>query len=262
MDKKVKYVTQEFIKRHQHYSIWFYIFVILIIAFPNHAIAQTLSISVGWNKPPYVIEETNSGFELDMVSAIVASIGYYVSYVYVPFGRSNTLIKVGKVDAALTMNQRMDINNLVLSQPYISYQNAVISLKGRSIKINSVSDLKSYSIVAFQNASVVLGRDYQQVANISPLYLELPDQRKQVEMLLKGKVDLVVMDINIFNYFSRKLVGSSHISNVDIHRLFPKTHYNIAFTKQTLMLEFNKAMKAYKQSDDYTHLVAKYEFLY
>lgn len=228
----------------------------------NQAFASTISISVGWNKPPYVIESLHSGFELDMVSAIFTNMGHTVSYVYVPFGRSNTLIKVGKVDAALTMNTRMDTANLALSDPYISYQNAAISLKGRSLEINTIADLKKHTIVAFQNASVVLGDEYQEAATQSPLYLELPDQRKQVEMLLKGKVDFVVMDINIFNYLSRELIGRSHMENVVIHRLFPKTSYQIAFTEQKLMLEFNRAMKAFKQSDDYQRLITKYEFLY
>jgi polar amino acid transport system substrate-binding protein len=81
-------------------------------------------------------------------------------------------------------------------------------------------------------------------------------------MLLKGKVDFVVMDINIFNYLSKELVGSSHISNVVIHRLFPKTNYHIAFANNYLMNTFNAAMNAFKQTEDYAKLVAKYEFLH
>ncbi|CCQ10429.1 ABC-type amino acid transport/signal transduction systems, periplasmic component/domain [Pseudoalteromonas luteoviolacea B = ATCC 29581] len=234
----------------------------LITAAFNPAVANSLSISVGWNKPPYVIEEKNSGFELDMISAIFAKLGYSVNYVYVPFGRSNTLIKLGKVDAALTMNQRMDTEGLAMSIPYISYQNAAISLKGRRLEINSIQDLKYYTIVGFQNASVVLGNEYRIMTRKSPLYLELPDQRKQVEMLLVGKVDFVVMDINIFNYLSTELMGNSHMENVVIHRLFPKTDYHMAFIDKDLMLSFNKAMTAFKQSDEYNNLVAKYEFLH
>lgn len=224
-------------------------------------LAQPLSISVGWNKPPYVIEETNSGFELDMISAIFAKMGHSVSYVYVPFGRSNTLIHSKKVDIALTMNQRMDVHDLVLSDPYIAYQNAVITLKDRNIDISSTLDLKKYSIVAFQNASVVLGNEYRLAIKSSPLYVELPDQKKQVEMLLKGKVDCVVMDVNIFNYLSSEVQGSSYMSNVVVHRLFPKTNYHIAFTDNALMNEFNVSMKTFKETEEYTKLVEKYEFI-
>lgn len=252
----------EKLKQQKRYFAGICSLLFIAVGFFNQANAEQLSISVGWNKPPYVIEETNSGFELDMVSAIFNNMGHSVSYVYVPFGRSNTFIKDNKVDAALTINEHMDTTNLVLSEPYISYQNAAISLKGRSLEINSVSDLKPYSIVAFQNASVLLGDEYQKVSKASPLYLELPNQQNQVEMLLKGKVDIVVMDINIFNYLSTELIGSSYISNVVIHRLFPKTNYHIAFTDKKLLQAFNKAMKAYKRSDDYTKLIAKYQFLY
>ncbi|WMN60884.1 transporter substrate-binding domain-containing protein [Pseudoalteromonas xiamenensis] len=239
-----------------------YSLLLVSAGFSKQTFSSTLSISVGWNKPPYVVEEQNSGFELEMVSAIFKKMGYPVSYVYVPFGRSNTLIKLGRVDAALTMNQRMDTEGLELSDPYISYQNAAISLKGRSIEISSIQDLEHYSIVGFQNASVVLGNEYRIATRKCPLYLELPDQRKQVELLLKGKVDFVIMDINIFNYLSTELMGSSHMSNVVVHRLFPKTNYHVAFTSKELMLIFNAEMKTFKQSDEYSNLVAKYEFLH
>lgn len=262
MDKRARFMDIKRAKLTRSYAVLTYLFLLTVNGFSSFAIANSLSISVGWNKPPYVIEERNSGFELDMVSAIFANMGYSVSYVYVPFGRSNTLIKVKKVDAALTMNEHMDIEGLVLSDPYISYQNAAISLKGRSIEIDSISELKNHSIVAFQNASVVLGDEYRKAAEKSPLYLELPNQRKQVEMLLKGKVDFVVMDINIFNYLSNELIGSSHMANVVIHRLFPKTTYHIAFIDKKLMLDFNRAMSIYKQTKEYDNLVAKYEFLY
>ena len=222
---------------------------------------STLEVSVGWTKPPYVIEKKNTGFELELVKSVFKELGYSLNFVYVPFGRSNTLIKSGKVDVALTMNKKMDLSGLVLSEPYIIYQNAAISLKGRALRINNVAELRHHTIVGFQNASIVLGRDYRFAAERSQLYVELPDQRKQVEMLLKGKVDIVVMDINIFNYLSREFMGQSHMPNVDIHRLFPSTPYRMAFIDKNLKDRFNQELKKFKKSAGYQNLLNEYEFL-
>jgi len=234
-------------------------FVLVALSIP--AWAAKLSVSVGWTKPPYVIEKDDSGFELELVEAIYHLMGHRLSFVYVPFGRSNTLIKAGKVDAALTMNTRMDTEGLYLSEPYIVYQNVAVSLKGRGIQIDQIEGLRHYAIVGFQNASIVLGRAYRLAVEQSPLYLELPDQRTQVEMLLKGKVDVVVMDINIFNYLSREFIGKSHMDNVDVHRLFPSSPYQMAFTDEKLKDTFNKQMLIFKSSEAYLKLVDKYEFL-
>jgi len=232
-----------------------------LLLFVNILSASDLDVSVGWTKPPYVIEKQNTGFELELVKSVFKKLGYSLNFVYVPFGRSNTLIKSGKVDVALTMNKKMDLSGLVLSEPYIVYQNAAISLKGRGIQLENVSELRHHSIVGFQNSSIVLGRDYRFAVERSQLYLELPDQKKQVEMLLKGKVDIVVMDINIFNYLSREFMGKSHMSNVDIHRLFPSTPYKMAFRDEVLKDKFNKELKQFKQSKSYKDLVDEYEFL-
>lgn len=235
--------------------------ILSLQAFADAMYERQLTATVGWTKPPYVIEHQDSGFELELVKHVFSSMGYKVSFVYVPFGRSNTLLKANKVDVALTMNSRMDTEGLVLSDPYITYQNAAISLRGRGIEINQMSDLGHYSMIGFQNSSIILGSDYQAATEKSRLYLELPNQRNQVEMLLKGKVDIVVMDINIFNYLSREYLGKSHMVNVDTHRLFPATQYQMAFRDKELVKSFNQQLAAFKESEDYQQLLKEYEFL-
>ena len=63
----------------------------------------------------------------------------------------------------------------------------------------------------------------------SVFYIELPDQSKQVAMLLLGRTDVVVMDINIFNYLSKEHLGKDHMANVDVHRIFPTNSYHLGF---------------------------------
>ncbi|MCG7536832.1 transporter substrate-binding domain-containing protein [Pseudoalteromonas sp. OOF1S-7] len=223
--------------------------------------ADVLDVSVGWTKPPYVIEQGDTGFELDMVKAVFAALGHELRFLYVPFGRSDSLLKTQKVDAALTMNRRMDLAGAVLSEPYITYHNTAISLKSRNLKIHSISALENYSVIGFQNASLVLGMEYRLATANSPLYIELPDQQKQVELLLRGKVDVVVMDINIFNYLSKAVVGQDQMPNVTVHNLFAASPYRIAFRDPALKDAFNLKMVQFKNSPAYYKLLHKYEFL-
>ncbi|TMP28553.1 amino acid ABC transporter substrate-binding protein [Pseudoalteromonas rubra] len=225
------------------------------------AVADTLDVSVGWTKPPYVIEQGDTGFELDMVKAVFAALGHDLQFVYVPFGRSDSLLKTGKVDAALTMNRRMDLAGAVLSEPYITYHNTAISLKSRNLKLHSISALENYAVIGFQNASLVLGMEYQLATANSPLYIELPDQKKQVELLLQGKVDVVVMDINIFNYLSKAILGRDQMVNVSVHYLFPASPYRIAFRDPELKEAFNLKMVQFKNSPAYQKLLNRYQFL-
>ena len=91
--------------------------------------------------------------------------------------------------------------------------------------------------------------------------MEFPDQNKQVEMFLKGKVDIVVMDINIFNYISKSYLGSSHMANINVHRIFPSSSYHLGFSDKDLKNEFNTYFKKFQNSVEYSNLVEKYEFI-
>jgi polar amino acid transport system substrate-binding protein len=80
-------------------------------------------------------------------------------------------------------------------------------------------------------------------------------------MLLLGNVDAVVMDINIFNHFSRVLTGSNQMAAVSIHRLFPASDYHVGFKDINLKKQFNVALADYLSSDDYIKLRNKYNFI-
>jgi polar amino acid transport system substrate-binding protein len=161
---------------------------------------------------------------------------------------------------ALTINQRLIDRPELLSDVYIVYQNVAISLKSKKLTISSIDELSNYSIVAFQNATIVLGEEFSQTVKLSRLYTELPEQKRQTEMLLLGNTDVVVMDINIFIHFSRELTGVSQLDKVNIHPVFPPSPYHVAFNDLALKQQFNVALAEFIQTQAYTDLVNRYEF--
>jgi polar amino acid transport system substrate-binding protein len=221
---------------------------------------KELDVAVGWTKPPYVISNDNTGFELDMVRAVLKTLGHSVIPIYVPFGRSVVMLSQGQVDMALTVNQRLIAEPEMLSDVYIVYQNVAISLKSKKLTISTIADLSKYSIVAFQNSTIVLGEEYNQVVTNSRMFTELPEQKRQTEMLLLGNTDVVVMDINIFIHFSRELAGISQLEKVDIHPIFPPSPYHVGFKDPVLKQQFNVALADFVLTQEYTELVNKYEF--
>ena len=123
-----------------------------------------------------------------------------------------------------------------------------------------MADLKSYSIVGFQNDTVVLGPAYKAAVESSRLHIQLPDQLHQVEMLLLGNADVVVMDINIFIYLSAHLKGENQLDKVDIHPLFEPSRYSAAFKDLELKNAFNQALAIFLASPKHQELLDKYTF--
>jgi polar amino acid transport system substrate-binding protein len=234
----------------------------LILIFARALQAKELLLIAGWDKPPYINSKQDSGFEIDLMRQVLGKLNHTISILYVPYGRTYETLKSEHADIGLTLSTKSGVPAEILSLPYVTYQNVAINLKKANFKLNSLSDLSQLSVIAFQSASKVLGTDYASIVKSNLLYIELPDQRRQVEMLLIGSVEAVVMDVNIFNYFSQIIQGENQMSVVDVHGFFPATYYSAAIKDQTLLADFNHTLQDFMLSDEYLELVSKYQLFY
>lgn len=234
----------------------------LILWFGHAVQGKELVLVAGWEKPPYVISAQNSGFEIELMAQVLGQLNYSISVLYVPYGRTYEIFKREQADIGLTLSPKLGVPENLLSLPYVTYQNVAISLNKNTIKLDKLSELKNLSVIAFQSASKVLGPGFATAVNSNPFYLELPDQRRQVELLLIGSVDVVVMDINIFNYFGQLIEGENQMAHVKVHNFFAPTHYSAAIKDPQLLSEFNLALTRFITSERYRELVAKYQLFY
>ncbi|MGS2719443.1 substrate-binding periplasmic protein [Paraglaciecola aestuariivivens] len=221
-------------------------------------LAKTIDVAAGWARPPYIIPEHHSGFELDLVKQVLSSMGHKAHFVYVPYERTISLLKQGKVDMALTLNLNSGVNKALLSDVFVIYQNVVLTLRENKLEVEHVSDLSELSLVAFQGASQVLGDEFKVVAAKNHLYLEMADQRGQLELFLLGEVDAIIIDINIFSALSKKHTGQNHLNNVTVHPLFPMNRYSAGFKDIQLKQAFNRALREFVASGKYKKLKQQY----
>lgn len=220
--------------------------------------AQQLNLVVGLSKPPYVIEETQTGFELELVKSLAKQLNYDVKFLFVPFGRTHKMLKKERVDGILTSNIHIIPYENLLTRPYISYQNVVITLQKTNFDFKSISDLKNHSVAAFQNASKLLGADYYDAISKATLYLEIPDQMRQLTLLYLGKVDAIVIDINIFNGLLENYKGDN-VKPHQVHTVFPHTFYSLSFKNPEQVNKFDAVIKSYLTSAEYRTLLKTYQ---
>lgn len=223
--------------------------------------AESFYVVVGLAKPPYVIQETNSGFEIELIRAILRNMNRKAEFVYVPFGRSSRMLNSDRIDAIMTVNTNLIPEKNRLSDPYIIYQNVVVTKKADELNIHTVEDLAGLSIAAFQSANKILGKSFAKTIDASEQYIEIADQRRQTKLLFENKVQALVMDINIFNTLSPIVGGAEDLSDVNIHTAFKKNPYRMAFKNNKHIEEFNKQLNAYKNSKAYQDLLVKYDLL-
>lgn len=217
-----------------------------------------LVIAVGLAKPPYVIQEKDSGYELDLVSHIFEKMGNTTKFIYTQFGHSAKMLAVNEVDAVMTTNSRVFPDTSLLSDVYITYQNVAISLKKNNLTIDKLADLSRYTMASFQKADKVLGEEFASAVNQSPLFMKVAEQSRQPALLIKERVEVLIMDINIFKYFAKELGIKKVEERFTFHPVFPESHYRIAFKERTNVITFNQALAEYKKSQDYVLLKQQY----
>jgi polar amino acid transport system substrate-binding protein len=245
------------IARRFIYAVLASIFVVAFVSSPSLATPKELTLAVGLAIPPYNIPKTESGIELDIVREALKNKGYTIKPKYVPFARVKRALEDQEVDGALTINQDSGIEAFY-SDEHIVCENVVISLKESNFNIKDVNGLKGKSVLAFQDATLYLGKDFASMAKENREYRELPKQQLQINLLYSNRVDTIVLDKDIF-YYHRQRNDMVDISQpIDIWHIFPPTPFSVAFVDEKVRNDFNEGLKQLRKTGRYDEIWEKY----
>lgn len=217
--------------------------------------AAPLTVLVGQQKPPYINTANISGYEIELLAEVVKRMGYEPVFLFVPNARIKPLLEQGEGDIASLQPVVTDETGLFYSNPYIRYQNIAVSLASDELVISHSSDLGRYSVLAFQSARTVLGPDFTDMASISANYRETVDQQAQLKMLLSRRVQVVIMDRNIFNHYR---LQQDSVEGLAIHALFSSTLYRAAFRDAAMQRAFDRALLSVMLDSWHQRLQRKY----
>ena len=217
-----------------------------------------LELVTGLPKPPFILENSKTGLQLDLISEAFATQNMNIDYIPMPLGRNITGFQRGNVDGVITIPPSYKYPSMYISSPYINYQNVAVTLSDSHIELASVKDLSAFSIIAFQNAKKFLGDEFADVAAYSVDYRELANQRQQFDMLFSRRAEVIILDVNIFKYFVRKY-GSEVVNTAfEIHYLFPERGYSIGFKKEEHMEAFNEGLQTIIENGTYQVILDNY----
>lgn len=233
-----------------------------------HEKNKELRLGISLSIPPWVIRETDSGLKLDLVKKVFEGSAYTVTPVYAPYARVYELFEQGKVDAVMSpANPIVDIG--FLSEPIVRFKNVAISLKKKGYpKELEWGFLQDKSIVAFQKASELLGKDFKTLVHNNPLYEEQGRQRLQLNLLFIREVDFIVLEQSIFGYYWREAVERDYpgdarfLKEVQYHKLFAETEYRFLFRSEDQRNVFDAGVQRIRSDGTYSNLVEEYANLF
>ncbi|MEZ9142627.1 MULTISPECIES: substrate-binding periplasmic protein [unclassified Shewanella] len=212
-------------------------------------------------KPFFFVDEQR-GLQYELLQAALAT--SHVKLGQVTFAsnlRALRLVKTKKIDCII--NSPANSEGLFLTQSLIDYQNSVFYLSKNQLAIDSVQDLKNVSLVGFQNASQYLGQEFLEIAKTHSNYIEVANQKNQVLMLFRERIQAIILEERIFDYY-RSQIDSQIKSPVEVTKvkLFGQAPRYIACHDPETAILVNEAISQLKQTNLYQDILLKAERSY
>jgi len=221
---------------------------------------ENIELTAGYSKPPFVIEnnENYKGIQLDLISEIFAVENQAVSFIHIPLARSFSSVKKWHTDGVITLPITHQQKDVYLSDPYISYQNVVVTLSEDGLTIDKLDDLSGKYIIAFQTARQFLGADYSNAIEKAADYQEVADQMRQVKLLFNKRTQVLVLDINILQHFLFNHRDAKYNKPYKVHQLFSPRTYAAGFKSKAIRDQFNRGLAVIKANGKYKEVLDKY----
>lgn len=224
-------------------------------------LAAPLRVGVSFAIPPYVIQEQGRGIELDLLTTAFAGSGYEPQFIYLPLERTFRMLAEGKLDAVINVKPGM-LAQVHLSQPVITFHNRVFTLD--KMPVRTLSDLARLRVSAFQRAQQILGAEFARITAQNARYEEVARQESQVQKLLLGRTDAVILEQRVFYYYLAQL--NQDPRNQGLYRpgqvrqldLFPPTRYHFAFRQAAQQQWFDNQLTRMKEDGRYARIFATY----
>ncbi|MGB1236703.1 MAG: substrate-binding periplasmic protein [Pseudomonadales bacterium] len=219
------------------------------------AFAQAQQITVGLHiSPPWAYTDQRgevAGIHRDIIARSFAGTGFEPVFKLYGYSRLLSEFKAGKVDFASPMTREMP--GVVQSLKYLPFHTSVMALQNRQLKIEKVADLAGLRVIAFQQATNVLGDEFSQLmAAQRDKYTEFFERERQLRMLFKRRADVVIGERRILSTLAKVLQPEQPVQAFPI---FPITVYPGGSSNKSVIEAFDRGVRELMRSGEYHRLL-------
>lgn len=222
---------------------------------------RELRMAFGERIPPFCLPQTESGIEVDVFREALAYKGYRLKPLFYPFARVPRAFKTGEVDATMTdLGEDLGRQGGHYGDSAVLYDNVLISLQSRRLRIQKPEDLAGLSVISFQGALRRFPEWLEPVHQAGRL-VEINDQALQVRTLMRGRYDLVLSDRSIFRYFSLQLRREGEALQPVTEHVFTVANphdYRPVFRDARVRDDFNEGLRWLRSTGRYKAIYEHY----
>lgn len=232
--------------RRRHYSRLLLIALFCMTGMVQAAKPEVV-VGIGFTDQINVNHKSSSyHFDVLLSYRLFTELGYQVRFVIAPYAKLTQLLQQRQIDVA-TRQSGPQISGLLYSPVYLEVRNLVFARKDFAASTLRIEDLRLYSLVAFQNARNVLGSEFNQVTEQALEYQEVFDHLQAVQLLLKGRTDLLVLNkLTFYRRLAELQYAESEVQSFDI---LPLVQYRFATSNEKLLLKLSQKVQSYLEQD-------------
>jgi ABC-type amino acid transport substrate-binding protein len=217
------------------------------------------------NIPPH-FNHMGNGRIGDVIRATLARCGHQVRFTMVPFGRHWKEYKDSTAFDGLATAEAGQSFPGFSTRPFMHLQDGATVMAARGLQeVSTVSDLKGRHVVAFPNASEILGIERDVPAFAS--YAERSNRYDQIRPLFADRVDAILADGLITAHFIGVLADEARAGRepeIDpsrrpvFRRIFQAGPQRLYFRDQTVAADFDRCFRQLLSEGEVDRLVQPY----
>ena len=231
------------------------------------SIASDNVINVAYSDfPPFEFKEGDKtvGLDAEIVTQVMARIGYQVKLQSYPWKRALQLTEDGEVDAIMSLRKTPEREEkFIFADPISSTQNFFFKSKSLDVVTDNLLDLKKYEVgiaggyaydVSFTDAKF----PRQSVVSVdNPEFINL-------KKIANKRIDLAICEINVCSYLINKNKEFSGIDYIKSIPLGKVESFYIAFSKKDMkksneiIAKFNSELQKFIMEGKRDELLNKY----
>lgn len=238
------------------------IMIIMGLLVSNVAWGETLTLSTGEYPPGYSEYSVGYGYVNHIVSEAYVQVGITVKYEFLPWKRAYSQVKKGNFAGSCCwfLNKQDRIDNFYHSEPIHTRGFWFFHLKSYNFGWNVLKDLQNIRIGGLSGAAYTDEfENERKTGKIEIVQLDTVEQ--SLKMLLKGRIDICLLDKSTGYVVIRKL-GESMADKFTHHdKALVETSTHVLFSKSdsqkgaTYRDLFNQGLEKLKQSGKYDQML-------
>lgn len=245
---------------HKRHTFFFTVIMVGVFLFvPVLSGAATVEIvTEAW--PPYVFQEEGqiTGFDYEVVKAVLEDMGHEVSMAFYPWKRCLAMIEAGTADALLDVGRNIDREAVMAfpEEPLSTSSTVLFFLKETPFVFRNFEDLQGMKV------GTQLGYSYSEEFAAAEGFTKEPvdSVKLNIKKLLHKRINLFMANRSFGLYMAKMLGVQDYLAHTD--KAVSGGDVYLAFSRNSplhrLVPEFGKALKRFKKTKRYRAIMDKY----